>query len=240
MPNRHIFFYTQGLCFNYQEKTDKAVESFEMVLKIDPEHDRAKEKSKQAENSKKLKDNGNEAFKSGNYESALDNYSKALTVDPMNKSLKSKLYFNRATVHSKLGDLQKCLEDCTKALDNDPNYLKPLLRRAKSYMELKDFENAVKDFEKAHEMGLYDIDTKQLLKDAKMELRKSVRKDYHGVLEIDTQATDEDIKKVMVNLVCHLKNDINLFHLEKIKFSRILKCMDLTLMQRILEFSYIQ
>merc|ERR1712123_96768 len=146
--------FVRGLCFYYQEKTDRALESFEMVLKIDPDHERAKEKSKQSENSKKLKDSGNEAFKSGNFENALDNYGKALTVDPMNKSLNSKLYFNRATVHSKLGDLQKCVGDCTKALDNDPNYLKPLLRRAKSYVELKDFVNAVKDYEKAHELGL--------------------------------------------------------------------------------------
>jgi DnaJ family protein C protein 7 len=42
--------------------------------------------------------------------------------------------------------------DCSSALELDENYLKALLRRAKCYMELSDFEEAVRDYEKAHKM----------------------------------------------------------------------------------------
>lgn len=44
------------------------------------------------------------------------------------------------------------MADCSSALELDENYLKALLRRAKCYMELSDFEEAVRDYEKAHKM----------------------------------------------------------------------------------------
>jgi DnaJ family protein C protein 7 len=42
--------------------------------------------------------------------------------------------------------------DCSSALDLDENYLKALLRRAKCYMELSDFDEAVRDYERALKM----------------------------------------------------------------------------------------
>jgi DnaJ family protein C protein 7 len=42
--------------------------------------------------------------------------------------------------------------DCSCALELDENYLKALLRRAKCYMDLGDFEQAVRDYEKAYKM----------------------------------------------------------------------------------------
>jgi DnaJ family protein C protein 7 len=42
--------------------------------------------------------------------------------------------------------------DCSKALELDESYLKALLRRAKCYMELGDFDEAVRDYEKALKM----------------------------------------------------------------------------------------
>jgi len=51
-----------------------------------------------------------------------------------------------------LGRLNEAVADCSSALDLDENYLKALLRRAKCYMELGDFEEAVRDYERALKM----------------------------------------------------------------------------------------
>merc|ERR1712142_166920 len=75
--------FVRGLCFYYQDIIDKACEHFRIVLKLDPDHDGAKETLRKAKNI---------------------------------KNLNSKLYFNCATVHSKLGNLPQCIDDCTKAL----------------------------------------------------------------------------------------------------------------------------
>jgi DnaJ family protein C protein 7 len=61
-------------------------------------------------------------------------------------------------------------------------------------MEKEDYESAVIDYEK-----VYKIDKtkehQQLLKDAKLELKKSKRKDYYKILGVNKNANDEEIKK---------------------------------------------
>lgn len=51
---------------------------------------------------KAKKEEGNKAFKEGNYEAACELYSEALTIDPNNIKTNAKLYCNRATVGSKV------------------------------------------------------------------------------------------------------------------------------------------
>lgn len=130
----------------------------------------------------------------GRWQQALNLYNEALTVDKHNKAVNAKLYFNIATVRSKLNQIKEAAEACTAALELDDNYVKALLRRAKCYTELEEFEEAVKDYER-----LYKIDkskeNKQLLHEAKIALKKSKRKDYYKILGIDKTASEDEIKK---------------------------------------------
>ena len=48
------------------------------------------------------KEEGNTAFRSGKLQDALQLYTEALEIDPNNIFVNSKLYNNRATVHSKV------------------------------------------------------------------------------------------------------------------------------------------
>ena len=68
-------------------------------------------------------------------------------IDPCNRSTNAKLYFNRATVAAKQKKTNECISDCDKAIELDPSYVKPLLRRAKCYMESEQYEEAVRDYE---------------------------------------------------------------------------------------------
>ena len=56
----------------------------------------------QAKALKQKKEEGNELFKSGRLNEAYQLYSEALKIDPNNKSTNAKLFFNRATVCSKV------------------------------------------------------------------------------------------------------------------------------------------
>ena len=51
---------------------------------------------------KSTKDDGNEAYKTGDFEKAYELYSKALEIDPNNLSTCAKLYYNRGVVASKV------------------------------------------------------------------------------------------------------------------------------------------
>lgn len=51
---------------------------------------------------KQKKEEGNEAFKANKNTEAYNLYSEALSIDPNNTSTNAKLFFNRATVSSKV------------------------------------------------------------------------------------------------------------------------------------------
>ncbi len=48
-----------------------------------------------------------------------------------------------------LKKLRESVDDCSAALNLDEKYMKALLRRAKSYMEMEMFDEAVRDYEAA-------------------------------------------------------------------------------------------
>lgn len=91
--------------------------------------------------------------------------------------------------------MKESIADCTAALELDDTYLKALLRRAKSYMEIEDYEEAVRDYEKAHRMDKSNSEYRRLLQNAKLELKKSKRKDYYKILGVGKTANDDEIKK---------------------------------------------
>ncbi|KAL0849073.1 hypothetical protein ABMA28_013435 [Loxostege sticticalis] len=186
--------YVRGLCLYFEDKDEQAFKHFQQVLRLAPDHKKAMETYKRAKLLKQKKEEGNEAFKMGRWQQALTLYNEALTVDKNNKTVNAKLYFNKATVCAKLNQIKEAAEACTAALELDENYVKALLRRAKCYTELGDYEEAVKDYEK-----LYKIDkskeNKQLLHEAKLALKKSKRKDYYKILGIEKNASEDDIKK---------------------------------------------
>ncbi|XP_026737789.1 dnaJ homolog subfamily C member 7 [Trichoplusia ni] len=186
--------YVRGLCLYFEDKDEQAFKHFQQVLRLAPDHKKAIETYKKAKLLKQKKEEGNEAFKMGRWQQALSLYNEALTIDKNNKIVNAKLYFNKATVCAKLNQIKEAAEACTAALELDENYMKALLRRAKCYTELGDYEEAVKDYEK-----LYKIDkskeNKQLLHEAKIALKKSKRKDYYKILGIEKTASEDEIKK---------------------------------------------
>jgi len=187
--------YVRGLCLYYEDNVDRAFSHFTQVLRFAPDHSKAKEIYKKAKALKLKKEEGNTAFKAGNLDEAYKLYSEALNIDPWNKTTNSKLYFNRATVLGRQKKLDQSIADCNKAIELDNNYIKAYLRRAKSYMETEQYEDAVRDYETIFKTDKSNREYRQLLQEAKLELRKSKRKDYYKILGIEKNANDEEVKK---------------------------------------------
>ncbi len=93
-----------------------------------------------------------------------------------------------------MNKLDQCIEDCTKAIELDEGYIKAYLRRAKSYTDKEDYEQAVVDYEKVYKLDK-SKENHNLLKEAKLELKKSKRKDYYKILGVPKTANDDEIKK---------------------------------------------
>lgn len=186
--------YIRGMCLYYNDNIDSAFAHFQHVLRLAPDHAKASDTYKRAKNLKKKKEEGNIAYKMEQYEEAQRLYTEALAIDPQNVMTNAKLHFNRAMVATKLCNWSESVEECTKALNLDEGYLKALLRRAASYMELKEYEEAVRDLEKASKINK-SREVKRRLSVAKLALKRSKRKDYYKILGIAKNASTDDIKK---------------------------------------------
>ncbi|KAG2460559.1 DNJC7 protein, partial [Polypterus senegalus] len=186
--------YVRGLCLYYEDCIDKAVQFFVQALRMAPDHEKARLACRNAKALKAKKEEGNQAFKEGNYEAAYTLYTEALTIDPNNIKTNAKLYCNRGTVGAKLKKLDQAIEDCSNAIKLDDTYIKAYLRRAQCYMDTEQYEEAVRDYEKVYQTEKTK-EHKHFLKTAQLELKKSKRKDYYKVLGIDKNATDDEIKK---------------------------------------------
>ncbi|CAH3165208.1 unnamed protein product, partial [Pocillopora meandrina] len=86
---------------------------------------------------------GNEAFKKGDFINAIHFYTKGIKMNCNDKELKAKLHNNRAIAHSKLGNHQDSLRDAEAAIELNPTFLKAIVRGAAACVELKRFEEAI-------------------------------------------------------------------------------------------------
>ena len=59
---------------------------------------------------------------------------------------------NKAAANLKMGLQEKALENCSEAIELNPNYVKAILRRAQTYEDTDKPHEAMKDFEKVLEL----------------------------------------------------------------------------------------
>uniref|UniRef100_A0A8D8UDQ7 DnaJ homolog subfamily C member 7 n=1 Tax=Cacopsylla melanoneura TaxID=428564 RepID=A0A8D8UDQ7_9HEMI len=216
--------FVRGLCLYYDDKMDLAANHFQLLLKLAPDHAKAKETYKRAKLLKAKKDEGNVKFVAGNNQEAFDIYTEALKIDARNININSKLLHNRATVLFRMGKYNEAIADCTLALEKDPNYLKALIRRSKCFYELGQYKECVQDAEKINKMDS-SRENRAFLEDAKRLLKRSEVKDYYKILGVTKNASSDDIKKAYRKraLVHHPDRHTNATHAEKQEQEKLFK-----------------
>lgn len=91
------------------------------------------------EKSDAVKERGNEAFRLGDLERALELYGEAINIDPLNGAA----YSNKALICAKLGRDAEGIETCERGIEVEPEFVKLYVRIGMFYMKT---DNA-----KAHE-----------------------------------------------------------------------------------------
>ncbi|CAG7816801.1 unnamed protein product [Allacma fusca] len=102
---------------------------------------------------KALKESGNSEYTNEDFKGSILSYTKALLICPLKETeLRAVLYSNRSASKVKL-ELKECaIDDCCLALKHNPNYMKPLVRRAKLYDETDKLDEALADYKKIVEL----------------------------------------------------------------------------------------
>ncbi|CAA7034729.1 unnamed protein product [Microthlaspi erraticum] len=147
---------------------DEAVEAIQRAGKLDGNNREVNMVSRRAQAVTEARFRGNELFKAGRYEEACAAYGEGLDHDPRN----SVLLCNRAACRSKLGQLEKSVEDCTAAISVRPGYRKARLRRADCNAKMRKWELTVADYEILRKESPEDEEVIRGLSEAQQQLMK--------------------------------------------------------------------
>ncbi|XP_053694473.1 mitochondrial import receptor subunit TOM70 [Sabethes cyaneus] len=139
------------------------------------------------EEAQKHKNEGNVHFREAKYDQAIKEYDLAIEKCPASEiNDLSTFYQNRAAAYEHLQKWSSVIDDCNKALDCNPKYLKALKRRAKAYEQLKELAKSLEDitaacilegFQNKNTLVLAD----RVLKELGQQHAKEALKDKHDV-----------------------------------------------------------
>jgi DnaJ family protein C protein 7 len=87
---------------------------------------------------------GDEAFKSGDHNAAVEAYAQCIALTKGNRPFSAKLHLNRATAYLRLKNYDNAVKDCSNAIYYNDKYVKAYLRRAESYVASNTPENIEK------------------------------------------------------------------------------------------------
>jgi len=111
------------------------------------------ERQELKDESLRLKNEGNRKFKEEDFVMALKIYTEALNKCPLAfPKDRAILYSNKSAAEMKLGELSVAIEDCGRAVELDPSYVKALLRRAQMYETTDKLDEALEDYKKVLEL----------------------------------------------------------------------------------------
>lgn len=132
-PENYTFYVNRGVIKGKMGNLDAAIEDFNFVIENDPN------------NSSAFSNRGLANDNLGNFQQAMSDYNIAIELEPDSYTA----FYNRSLVKRKIDDFQGAIDDLTKVLELDENNINALLMRANNYIDLKQIENACKDYQTA-------------------------------------------------------------------------------------------
>lgn len=136
------------------------------------------------EEMKVRKQRGNELFKDGRFETAKKSYDRAVNFfdSPTSEltpdlklavnALLVQCHLNLAMCLDRLGDVQKVLTHCKKALEIQPSNVKALYRQGSAYLSMDDYYNALSSLKYARELSPDNMEVVKKLKELKAKQTK--------------------------------------------------------------------
>ncbi|KAG5273944.1 hypothetical protein AALO_G00157460 [Alosa alosa] len=161
-----------------------------------------------------LREEGNNLFKTGDFQGALCSYTKALKLTE-SKSDNAILYRNRSACYLKLEDYSKAETDASKALDTDPGDVKARYRRAQALQNLSRLDQAFLDAQKCAQLEPKNKAFQDLLRQLGAQIQQKAsqlsstdaRVQQMFKLLIDSSTSQSDKQKAAQNLVVLSRED---------------------------------
>ena len=135
------------------------------------------------------KNKGNECFKVGETEESILYYTRSMAFCDTSAIV----YANRALSRLKLKQFQSAEEDCTRAVELDPSYVKGWIRRGITRHRRGKYKEAIKDFEKAVSLDTSNMDLQKLLEKTRAKYREVEGEQFTKITILDSDSEEETL-----------------------------------------------
>ncbi len=203
------FDYLTALTLYFDGQYDKAKKQINLAKQKNNNNEKYDDLLKKVNEIEAVKSKANELFKQKKYEEAIEEYTKVLEFDPSNKKFNSLILANRALCYQKLNKHKEALRDSNQSVKLNPYYARGYVKRGNVYMELKMFDDAKLDFQKAKELDPTVSGVEGYLNDAKNQAEKARKRDYYAILGIDKNASEQEIKRAYKKMAMKYHPDRN-------------------------------
>ncbi|GMM49411.1 hypothetical protein DASB73_003690 [Starmerella bacillaris] len=191
---------------------ESAIAHFRQALQLDPDNSEARVLYKQIRAMDQAKTSGNTAYTARNYSSAISFYTEAIECinGIVSQSIAvSKLYSNRASAHSVLGNHAESIEDAELSLEIDSTFDKPMRLKARSLSKLEKYDESLQAYQAYMQAHPEDTQIRVEVRTVEFEIKKGKRKDLYKILEIEKTASSYEIKRAYRKLALVYHPDKN-------------------------------
>jgi tetratricopeptide (TPR) repeat protein len=131
--NLSIALHNRGLAYTDTGEYDRAIEDFDLAIKINPN------------NASAFSGRGRGFAIKGQYDRAIEDYDQAIKLDPK----ESRVFQNRGIAYGRKGEHNRAIEDFDQAIKLKPDYAAAFAERGAAYNEKGQYDLAIEDFQRA-------------------------------------------------------------------------------------------
>ena len=185
----------RGNAYYVLGELDMAMNHYRQGLKFDPEHAGCKNGHRLVKKIQGFDGKAKKALEAGDFTSAIKHLKGLLGVDPQHNTIVPRANLDLANAHKQLKQFAEATAAANAVLQRNENNGEAYRILGQIHMEKDEFEEAVRQFRRAHELLDGDGGVEDELQRAEVALKQSKQKDYYKVLGVARKATTKQIKK---------------------------------------------